>query len=345
MSSTMTSPSRLTHLLQDGDLTREQLEHLLDVAAYAKRERETGPEQQRLVGKTIAILFEKPSTRTRSAFEVAIAQQGGRSTYIDPASSHVGVTESIEDTAIVLGRLYDGIAFRGYAHSDVETLARHAGVPVWNGLTDRWHPTQALADLLTMREHGRRPLDRTAVCFLGDAHDNVANSLLVAGALMGMDVRIACPEALRPEEEIIQTAGRIASLSGGRVVVTADVDRAVAGADFLYTDIWVSMGEPRDRWAERIPLLRPYRVDAGMLDRTGNADVKFLHCLPAIHDENSQLGRELRAGWGLEGAEVADDVFRSSASVVFDQAENRMHTIKAVLLDSLNGHQPILGGG
>lgn len=344
MTATTTSPPRLTHLLKDDDLTREQLEHLLDVAAHMKTERATGAEQQRLVGRTIAILFEKPSTRTRSAFEVGIYDQGGHATYIDPASSHVGVTETIEDTAIVLGRLYDGIAFRGYAHTDVETLARYAGVPVWNGLTDTWHPTQALADLLTMREHSTKPLDRTAVCFLGDARDNVAHSLLTAGALIGMDVRIACPDTLRPDADIVQSAGRLAAVSGGRVLVTADIDLAVAGADFLYTDVWVSMGEARERWAERIPLLRPYRIDQAMLDRTGNPDVKFLHCLPAIHDRNSQLGRELYASFGLDGAEVADDVFRSAGSVVFDQAENRMHTIKAVLLDSLNGHQPVLDG-
>ncbi|WP_022886162.1 ornithine carbamoyltransferase [Glaciibacter superstes] len=340
----MTSLLPPRHLLEDSDLTREQLEHQLGVAAHLKTERANGVEQQRLIGKTIALLFEKPSTRTRAAFEVAIDEQGGHCTYIDPASSHVGVTESIEDTAIVLGRLYDGIAFRGYAHNDVEALARFAGVPVWNGLTDRWHPTQALADLLTMREHAAKPLEQLAVCFLGDARDNVANSLLTSGALIGMDVRIACPDALRPEDDIIHAAGRIAATSGGRVLVTDDIDQAVTGADFLYTDVWVSMGEPREAWAERIPLLRPYRIDQAMVQRTGNPAVKVLHCLPAIHDQNSQLGHELFTGYGLDGAEVSDDVFRSPHSIVFDQAENRLHTIKAVMLCSLNRSQPILDG-
>jgi ornithine carbamoyltransferase len=332
-----TTVSRLPHLLKDDDLDRTHQEQLLDAAARLKAARADGAEQPRLAGRTIAILFEKPSTRTRSAFEVAIYEQGGNCTYIDPASSHLGVTESIEDTAIVLGRLYDGIAFRGYAHTDVETLAQYAGVPVWNGLTDRWHPTQALADLLTMREHSTTSITQTSVCFLGDARDNVAHSLLTSGAIAGMDVRVACPDRLRPDSDITRIAERIADRSGGRVLVTADVDEAVRGADFLYTDVWVSMGEPPEAWAERIPLLRPYRVDRAMLERTGNPNVKFLHCLPAIHDQNSQLGRELAAAHGLDGAEVADDVFDSPQSIVFDQAENRMHTIKAVMLASLTG--------
>jgi len=340
MTTTSTVASRLPHLLKDDDLTRTQLGQLLDTAARLKAARAARTERPTLVGRTVAVLFEKPSTRTRSAFEVAIYEQGGHCTYIDPASSHVGVTESIEDTAIVLGRLYDGIAFRGYAHADVETLAQYAGVTVWNGLTDRWHPTQALADLLTMREHATKPLPQTSVCFLGDARDNVAHSLLTSGAIAGMDVRVACPDRFRPDPEIVRAAEQIAVSSGGRVLVTADVDEAVRGADFLYTDVWVSMGEPREAWAERIPLLRPYRIDRAMLERTGNPDVKFLHCLPAIHDRNSQLGRELASGYGLEGAEVADDVFESPQSIVFDQAENRMHTIKAVMLTSLIAPDP-----
>jgi ornithine carbamoyltransferase len=333
----MTHDTWLPHLLKDEDLTRDQFERLLGVAAEVKAARQSGVERQQLTGRRIAVLFEKPSTRTRAAFEVAIYEQGGHLTYIDPASSHVGTTESIEDTAIVLGRLYDGIAFRGHAHADVEALARHADVPVWNGLTDMWHPTQALADLLTMREHSKAPLNGSSVCFLGDARDNVANSLLTSGAIMGMDVRVACPDSQRPESAVIHAAERLAAASGGALLVTDDVDRAVHGADFLYTDVWVSMGEPREAWAARIPSLLPYRVDATMMRRTGNPAVKLLHCLPSIHDRRSAIGRELFDGYGLDGAEVADDVFRSEGSLVFDQAENRMHTIKAVLLGSLRG--------
>lgn len=338
----MTTPTQLTHLLQDTDLNHTQIGYLLDVAAHMKTERAGGAEQQRLVGKTIAILFQKPSTRTRTAFEVAIHDQGGHCTYIDAASSHIGVSESNEDTAIVLGRLYAGIAFRGHAHADVEALAQFASVPVWNGLTDEWHPTQALADLLTIREHVPKPLNRTSVCFLGYARNNVTNSLLTSGVMMGMDIRIACPDALRPDPAIIESAERLAALSGGRVLVTSDVDAAVAGADVLYTDVWVSMGDSPEEWATRIPQLIPYRIDTAMLHRTGNPDVKFMHCLPSIHDRNSRLGRQLGGDYWLDGVEVANEVFRSTHSIVFDQAENRMHTIKAVLLASLNGHRPIL---
>lgn len=336
---TTTNALPVRNLLEDDELNGAQIEGLLDLAAKLKRERAEGAERRRMAGKTVAVLFEKPSTRTRSAFEVASYEQGGHCTYIDSASSHVGVTESIADTAIVLGRLYDGIAFRGYAHSDVVTIARRAGVPVWNGLTDRWHPTQALADLLTMREHSAKPLEQVTVCFLGDARDNVANSLLTSGAIMGMDVRIACPDALRPEDDIVAAAARFAASAGGRVLVTDDVDRAVAGADFLYTDVWVSMGEAREAWARRIPLLRPYRIDRAMLERTGNDAVRFMHCLPAVHDRDSQLGAELFRDYGLDGAEVSDEVFRSPQSIVFDQAENRMHTIKAVMVRSLAGER------
>lgn len=331
-------PTAIPHLLTDEDLSRDQVEHLLAAAARLKAERrDGGVEQHRLDGRKIALLFEKPSTRTRAAFEVAAIEEGGSAAYIDSASSHVGVTESIEDTARVLGRLYDGIAFRGYAQEDVEALARHAGVPVWNGLTDRWHPTQALADLLTMREHSSAPLAETSVCFLGDAHDNVCHSLLIAGGIMGMDVRVGCPGILRPEESVIRSAERLAAASGGHVLVTDDVEQAVRGADFLYTDVWVSMGESRDEWASRIPLLRPFRVDRSLMGRTGREATKFLHCLPSIHDRRSTIGEELYEAYGLEGAEVADDVFRSADSVVFDQAENRMHTIKALLITSLAG--------
>lgn len=329
-------PLPLGHLLKDSDLSGEQIHQLLDVAARLKEERKAGTEPQRLVGKNIALLFEKPSTRTRSAFEVAAYDQGGHCTYIDPNSSHVGTTESVDDTAAVLGRFYDGIAFRGFEQATVETLAVHAGIPVWNALTDRWHPTQALADLLTMREASAGNLKDLAVCFLGDGHDNVANSLLISAALLGLDIRIACPNTLRPDERVIADARRYAGTSGGRVVVTDDVDDAVRGADFLYTDVWVSMGESREQWAERIPLLRPFRIDQQLLDRTQNVQSKILHCLPSIHDQHSQLGQELFADYGLDGAEISDDVFQSTRSLVFDQAENRLHTIKAVMLTSLN---------
>ncbi|HEU5223193.1 MAG TPA: ornithine carbamoyltransferase [Candidatus Lumbricidophila sp.] len=340
----MSHPLPPRHLLEDGDLGAEQIRHLLDVAAHLKEERKAGSEQRRLVGKNLALLFEKPSTRTRSAFEVATYEQGGHCTYIDPSSSHMGSSESIADTAAVLGRFYDGIAFRGFAQDTVETLALHAGVPVWNALTDRWHPTQALADLLTMQETHAGALKEVSLCFVGDGHDNVANSLLISGALLGMDIRVACPDTLRPEDTIIAEARRLAGVSGARILVTADVDQAVLGADYLYTDVWVSMGEPREAWAERIPLLRAYRIDQRLLDRTKNPQVKFLHCLPSIHDRDSQLGRELFADYGLDGAEVSDDVFRSAHSLVFEQAENRLHTIKAVILCSLNRLQPALVG-
>jgi ornithine carbamoyltransferase len=338
----MTESLAPRHLLKDTDLSAQQIQYILDVAAHLKSERAAGREQQRLIGKNLALLFEKASTRTRAAFEIAIYEQGGDCTYIDPASSHVGVSESIEDTAKVLGRFYDGIAFRGFEQADVEAISAAAGVPVWNALTNLWHPTQALADLLTMSESLAAPLRQRSVCFLGDGYDNVANSLMVSGALLGMDVRIACPAALRPDEAIVAAAQRDAGLSGGRVLVTDDIDAAVAGADFLYTDMWVSMGEPRDSWAERIPLLRPFRIDAGMIGRTGNPGVKFLHCLPSIHDRNSQLGQELFADYGLDGAEVSDEVFRSPRSLVFEQAENRLHTIKAVVVGSLTRLEPAI---
>lgn len=328
------------HLLKDADLTVEQILGLLTVAAELKEQRNAAKEPQRLVGAKIVLLFEKPSTRTRSAFEVATYEQGGNCTYIDPSSSHMGTSESTEDTAAVLGRFYDGIAFRGFAQDTVDTLALHAGVPVWNALTDRWHPTQALADLLTMQETSTKPLKDVSVCFLGDARDNVANSLLIDAALLGMDIRIACPATLRPDAAILSDAQRFAGLSGARILVTDDVDSAVIGVDYLYTDVWVSMGEPRAAWAERIPLLRPYRIDQQLLDRTKNPQVKFLHCLPSIHDRNSELGRELYANYGLDGAEVSDEVFRSPHSHIFEQAENRLHTIKAVVLGSLNKLHP-----
>ncbi|AGW41083.1 ornithine carbamoyltransferase [Leifsonia xyli subsp. cynodontis DSM 46306] len=323
----------LRHLRKDTDLTFDELTTLLELAGQLKATRHAAT-PPRLAGRTIAVLFEKPSTRTRSAFEVAAYDEGAHCTYIDPANSHLGATESVEDTARVLGRYYDGIAFRGFAQASVDTLAVHAGVPVWNALTDTWHPTQALADLLTIHEH-HHAATPAKVCFVGDGNDNVVHSLLVSGALRGLDVRVACPAALRPDPGIVQEAHERATRTGGKILVTDDIDEAVRDADFLYADVWVSMGEPPERWAERVPLLHPYRIDRALVDRTGNPDVKILHCLPALHDRHTTLGEEMFTRYGLDGAEISDDVFRSARSVVFDQAENRLHTIKAVLLHSL----------
>lgn len=279
-------------------------------------------------------MFEKPSTRTRSAFEVALRDQGGAAVYFDSTSSHMGQGESIEDTAKVFGRLFDGVGFRGYAHHDVELLAEHSGIPVWNGLTDTWHPTQALADLMTMREALGRPLQEISVCFVGDASDNVARSLLVTGALVGMDVRIAAPAGYQPEEATISAARHAARGLGGRVTVTDDLESAVRGVDFLYTDVWISMGEKESLWDQRIADLRNFRIDAAVVTATGNPDVGFLHCLPSFHDDATSVGRTVKQKYGFDGIEVSDDVFRSPASIVFDQAENRMHSIKAMMLKS-----------
>ncbi len=323
--------------LKELDFTPDEWRHLLDLAATLKRERREGRERPRLAGRAVALLFEKTSTRTRCAFEIAVAQQGGHTTYLDPQGSQIGHKESVADTARVLGRWYDAIEFRGSAQDDVETLARHAGVPVYNGLTDDWHPTQMLADQLTMREHARKPLDEVAFAFLGDARNNVGNSLLVSGAMMGMDVRMCAPRELQNTDEVVAEARRVAERTGARVTVTDDVRAAVAGVDFVYTDVWVSLGEPAEVWAERIELLRPYQVNQALLAATGNPDVRFLHCLPAFHDLGTAVGRDIFARFGIEGLEVTDDVFESDASIVFDQAENRMHTIKAVLVATLAG--------
>ncbi|WP_296139469.1 ornithine carbamoyltransferase [uncultured Tessaracoccus sp.] len=323
--------------LKELDFTPDEWRHLLDLAATLKRERREGRERPRLAGRAVALLFEKTSTRTRCAFEIAVAQQGGHTTYLDPQGSQIGHKESAADTARVLGRWYDAIEFRGSAQADVETLARHAGVPVYNGLTDDWHPTQMLADQLTMREHARKPLDEVAFAFLGDARNNVGNSLLVSGAMMGMDVRMCAPRELQNADGVVAEARRVAERTGARVTVTDDVRAAVAGVDFVYTDVWVSLGEPAEVWAERIELLRPYQVNRALLEATGNPDVRLLHCLPAFHDLGTAVGRDIHERFGLEGLEVTHDVFESDASIVFDQAENRMHTIKAVLVATLAG--------
>jgi ornithine carbamoyltransferase len=323
-------------LLKELDLDKAQFLGLVERAAQLKLAKAQGTERPLLTGRNIALIFEKSSTRTRCAFEVAAYDQGAHVTYLGPEGSHIGREESIADTARVLGRMFDGIQFRGYAQHTVEQLAEHAGVPVWNGLTDAWHPTQMLADILTMLEHHPGPPEQIAYCFLGDGRNNVARSLLVTGALLGMDVRIAAPRELWPPADVIGAAHEIARTSRARVLVSEDVARAVNGVDFAYTDVWVSMGESGEQWDRRVPLLLPYRVTEQVMQASGKPDTKFLHCLPAVHDRNSHLGQRLHAQYGLDGAEVTDGVFESPQSIVFDQAENRMHTIKAVLVAALS---------
>jgi ornithine carbamoyltransferase len=292
---------------------------------------------QRLVGFNVALIFEKTSTRTRCAFEVAAFDQGAHVTYLGPTGSQLGHKESIADTARVLGRMYDGIEYRGYGQERAETLARHAGVPVWNGLTDEYHPTQVLADVMTMMEQTAREPAEISFCYLGDARNNVGNSLMVGGSKLGMDARLCAPRVNWPDGELVETCRTIAEDTGARLLLTEDVAEGVRGADFLYTDVWVSMGEPADRWAERIELLRPYQVNADVLAATGNQDTKFLHCLPAFHNRETAVGEEIYQQYGLDGLEVTEDVFESEASVVFDQAENRVHAIKAVMVATLVG--------
>ncbi|MCU4746526.1 MULTISPECIES: ornithine carbamoyltransferase [unclassified Streptomyces] len=323
------------HLLKELDLTPEEFRSLVTLAAELKAARRSGAEERRLVGKNIALIFEKASTRTRCSFEVAAADQGAATTYLDPSGTHVGYKESAKDTARVLGRMFDAIQYRGSAQQTVEELAAHAGVPVYNGLTDDWHPTQMLADVLTMTEHSDRPLEEIAYAYLGDARNNMGNSYLATGALLGMDVRIVAPRVLWPEDAVVAAARELAERTGARITLTEDVAQGVAGADFVATDVWVSMGEPVEAWEERIGLLTPYAVTMDVLRATGNPDVRFLHCLPAFHDLGTQVGRELHERYGLSSLEVTDEVFESRHSVVFDQAENRMHTIKAVMVATL----------
>ncbi len=322
-------------LLKETDLTKVEFLAIIDLAARLREEKRTGTERQRLVGRNIALIFEKASTRTRAAFEVGAYDQGARVTYLGPEGTHIGSGESIKDTARVLGRMYDGIEYRGFSQDSVETLGRYAGVPVWNGLTDQWHPTQMLADILTMRDHTTKALDRVRYCYLGDASNNTASSLLVTGALLGMDVRIAAPEDLWPTSAVQTTARDLAAASGARIHIGTDVVGAVEGADFLYTDIWVSMGQPASAWETRIKQLLPYQVNADTMNATGNPDVKFMHCLPSLHNTETEIGRQLHNKWGLSALEVTEEVFESPASIVFDQAENRLHTIKATMVASL----------
>lgn len=331
----MSTPRHPGSLLKELDLDKKEVLGLLDLARDLKQAKADGTEQRQLVGRNIALIFEKASTRTRCAFEVAAHDQGAHVTYLGPGGSHIGGTESIPDTARVLGRMFDGIEFRGFAQASVEQLADYAGVPVWNGLTTEWHPTQMLADILTMTEHHEGPLEQIAYCFLGDGRNNVARSLLITGALLGMDVRITAPRELWPPEDVVDSAHALAVDSGARILVTDDAARGVEGVDFIYTDVWVSMGESNADWATRVPLLLPYRVTSELMADTGRADTKFLHCLPSLHNTDTDLGRGLHEQFGLDGAEVSNTVFESPASIVFDQAENRLHTIKAVMVNAL----------
>ncbi|GAA4424194.1 ornithine carbamoyltransferase [Georgenia halophila] len=337
----MTASLRGRSFLKELDLTPEEWVGLIDLAADLKAEKKTGTEVQRLTGRTIALIFEKTSTRTRTAFEVASFDQGAHVTYLDPSGSQIGHKESFKDTARVLGRFYDAIEYRGSSQADLEVLAEHAGVPVLNGLTDEWHPTQMLADGLTMREHAPvvggapKPFGEMVHVYVGDARNNTAHSILVSGALLGMDVRLVAPLGLQPAPEVVARARDVGARTGARVTVTDDVGAGVRGADFVSTDVWVSMGEKKEAWDERVALLRDYQVSSGLLATTGNPDVRFMHCLPAFHDLGTAVAREIHARTGMDALEVTDEVFESERSVVFDQAENRMHTIKAVLVATL----------
>jgi ornithine carbamoyltransferase len=321
--------------LKELDFTPDELRFLLKLSADLKAAKYGGYERRTLEGKEIALIFEKASTRTMTSFEVAAYDQGANVTYLGPSGSQIGVKESMKDTARVLGRIYDGIEYRGFAQETVETLARYAGVPVWNGLTDEFHPTQTLADMLTMTEHSDKHLSEIAYCFLGDARNNMGNSLMIAGCKHGMDVRLAAPKDLWPDDDLVKTAREIAEDTGARLTITDDVDEGVGGVDYLYTDVWLSMGEDASKWAERIELLKPYQVNSDLVRRTGNTNAKFLHCLPAFHNRETKIGEEIFQQHGMDGLEVTEDVFESPASIVFDQAENRLHTIKAVMVATL----------
>jgi ornithine carbamoyltransferase len=323
------------HFLTLADYSADEIRYLIDLAAELKEAKKEDREEQKLVGKEIALIFEKDSTRTRCAFEVAAYDQGAHVTFIGPTGSHMGHKETVKDTARVLGRMYDAIEYRGFGENVADELAEWAGVPVYNGLTDEWHPTQILADFLTMREHIDKPYEEMVFCYLGDARFNMADTYLVGAAKLGMDVRIAAPKSLWPSEEFTNLAHEIADGSNAKITITEDVTEAVKGCDVLLTDVWVSMGEPPEAWKERIELLTPYQVNAQTMALTGNPDVKFMHCLPAFHNTDTQVGKELYEKYGLEALEVTEEVFESPASVVFDEAENRLHTIKAVMVATL----------
>ncbi|MBS4013772.1 MAG: ornithine carbamoyltransferase [Bacteroidetes bacterium] len=317
------------------DFTPQEIKFLLDLSIDLKKAKYAGYEQQRLKGKNIALIFEKDSTRTRCAFEVAAYDQGAHVTYLGPTGSQIGKKESMKDTARVLGRMYDGIEYRGYGQEKVEELAKYAGVPVWNGLTNEFHPTQMLADVLTMMEHCDKPLNKMVLCYMGDAKNNVGNSLMVVSAKLGIDFRAIAPKSCQPDAKLVKECQAIAKETGAKITLTDDVAKGVKGADFIYTDVWVSMGEPDSVWVERIKLLKPFQVNKKAMDLTGNPNVKFLHCLPAFHNRETTIGEDIFQKYGLDGMEVTEEVFESEASVVFDQAENRMHTIKAVMVATL----------
>ena len=326
---------RNRHFLKLLDFTPQEIAFLLDLSVDLKKAKYAGLEQQRLTGKNIALIFEKSSTRTRCAFEVAAYDQGAHVTYLGPSGSHMGAKESMKDTARVLGRMYDGVEYRGFGQEIVEELAQYAGVPVWNGLTNEYHPTQVLADFQTMMEHSDKPLRQISFAYLGDARNNMGNSLLVGAAKMGMDFRSIAPKSVQPNPELVSQARAIAGETGASITITDDLDSGVKNCDFLYTDVWVSMGESEDVWKERIELLQPYQVNAAAMEKTGNPNVKFLHCLPAFHNRETKIGEEIYQKFGLEAMEVTEHVFESPASIVWDEAENRIHTIKAVMVATL----------
>ncbi|MXR35558.1 ornithine carbamoyltransferase [Craterilacuibacter sinensis] len=325
------------HFLKELDFTPREIKYMLDLARDLKRAKYAGNEEQRMVGKNIALIFEKTSTRTRCSFEVAAHDQGAHVTYIDPSSSQLGHKESIADTARVLSRFYDGIEFRGFAQDDVEELAKYSCVPVFNGLTDEWHPTQMLCDVMTMTENCDKPMSQIAYAYVGDAHNNMGHSLMVIGCMMGMDVRIGGPKGLEPDAELVKQCHEIAKQTGARLTVTNDPKVAVKGADFIHTDVWVSMGEPIERWGERIALLKPFRVDAALMAASGNPNIKFMHCLPAFHNTKTKVGKQIAAQYPefADGIEVTDEVFESPVCLAFEQAENRMHTIKAIMVATI----------
>ncbi len=317
------------------DFTPKEIRYLLDLSKKLKEDKKKGKEKKKLKGKNIALIFEKTSTRTRCAFEVAAFDQGANVTYIGSTGSQIGHKETMKDTARVLGRMYDGIEYRGFGQKIVEELAEYAGVPVWNGLTDEFHPTQVLADLLTMEEHSKKKLNKISFCYLGDARNNMGNSLMVGGAKMGLDVRLCGPKTNWPEEELVKKCKAIAKETGAKITLTDNVKEGVKGVDFLYTDVWLSLGEPAEKWEERTKLMKPYQVNMNVIKLTGNPKVKFLHCLPAFHNRDTRVGEEIYKKYGLDGMEVTEDVFESKHSIVFDQAENRLHTIKAVMVATL----------
>jgi len=317
------------------DFTPEEINYLLNLSSKLKAAKKEGKEERKLKGKNIALIFEKSSTRTRCAFEVAAFDQGANVTYLGPTGSQIGHKESMKDTARVLGRMYDGIEYRGFGQKRVEELAKFSGVPVWNGLTDEFHPTQVLADLLTMQEHSKKKLNKISFCYLGDARNNMGNSLMVGGAKMGMDVRLCAPKENFPDEKLVNECKKIAKKTGAKITLTENVDEGVKGVDFLYTDVWLSLGEDPSKWEERIKLMKPYQVNMDVIKKTGNAKVKFLHCLPGFHNRETTVGEDIFKKYGLDGMEVTEDVFESKHSIVFDQAENRLHTIKALMVATL----------